>query len=119
MGEKAVVSVLVIRAHKRFAVRRDAKVSESGKRAQRGLLIALSLDGCRISNLAPGNYPVDQLLTVKVAGFEPLEGRVRWSRDGVVGLRFAAPLHIPALDLLIRTCRGEAPADGEARAYGT
>lgn len=103
------MSILVIRAHKRFAVCSAAKVSGEGTKAQRGLLIELSLDGCRISNLPPGDYPVDQLLTVKVPGFDAIEGYVRWSNDGVVGLRFAKPLHIPALDLLIRTCRGEVP----------
>lgn len=113
------MTILVIRAHKRFAVCSAAKVSAEGEKAQRGLLIELSLDGCRISNLAPGDYPVDQLLTIKVPGFDSLDGYVRWSNDGVVGLRFVKPLHIPALDLLIRTCRGEVPDAGAKRAYGT
>lgn len=113
------MSILVIRAHKRFAVCSAARVSATGTKAQRGLLIELSLDGCRISNLAPGDYPVDQLLTVKVPRFEALDGYVRWSRDGVIGLRFAQPLHIPALDLLIRTCRGEVAEACAKRVYGT
>lgn len=113
------MSVLVIRAHKRFAVRSAARVSSNDKRARRGLLIELSLDGCRISNLGSEDFALNQLVTVKVDGFEPLDGHVRWSSDGVVGLRFATPLHIAGLDLLIRTCRGEVQSGGESRAYGT
>ena len=113
------MSVLVIRAHKRFAVRRKARLDRSGKRAEEGLLIELSLDGCRISNLAPEAFALDQTVTLRVDGAEPLDARIRWLNGGTIGLRFLRPLHTAALDQLIRLCRGEARPTTTLRAFGT
>lgn len=100
------MSVLIIRAHKRFAVRRKARLRKAGKRAEEGLLIELSLEGCRISNLTRDAFALDQEVILRIDGAKPpLEGRVRWQNDGTVGLRFLRPLHTAALDQLIRHCR--------------
>jgi hypothetical protein len=123
---------MVIRAHKRFAVCQKARLRRPGKRAEEGLLIELSLEGCRISRLTPDTFALDQQVTLRIEGAKPLEGRIRWLGDsltgGTVGLRFVRPLHAAALDQLIRLCRGQvaapqiaAPqiAGGPLRAYGT
>ncbi len=108
------MSVLVIRAHKRFAVCRKARLRRPGKRFEDGLLIELSLDGCRVSSLAPASFALDQTVTLRIDGAEqPLEARVRWLGDGMAGLRFLRPLHAAALDGLIRLCRS-APLAREA-----
>ena len=99
------MSVLVIRAHKRFAVRGRAKLGKQGRRASEGLVIELSLDGCRIGGLISANYEIGDDTTLRIDGWEPLPCRVRWTGAGVVGLRFATPLHTDALDRLIRHCR--------------
>lgn len=101
------MSVLVIRAHKRFAVRRTARLRLAGRRGHEGLLIELSLDGCRLSNLPPQAFALDQTVTLRLEGHGALEGRVRWLSDGTVGLRFTRPLRIAALEQLLRLCRGE------------
>ena len=114
------VSVLIIRAHKRFAVCRKARLRRPGKKAEEGLLIELSLEGCRISNLALQAFAIDQTVLLRVDGARTvLEGRVRWLGDGTVGLRFLRPLHAAALDQLIRLCRGEADGVSPLRSYGT
>ena len=113
------MSVLMIRAHKRFAVCRKARLRKPGRRGADGLLIELSLDGCRISNVEQQGFELDQLVTVRVEGAQPFDGRIRWQRDGTLGLRFVKPLRIAALDQLIRLCRGELSAAEPMRSYGT
>lgn len=114
------MSVLVIRAHKRFAVCRKARLRKPGRRFEDALLIELSLDGCRLSKLGPHAFTLDQTVMLRIDGaLDPLEGRIRWlGADGMVGLRFLRPLQAAALDRLIRCCRGEAEAL-PAPSYGT
>lgn len=111
------MSVLVIRAHRRFAVRRKARLRKPGRRFEEGLLIELSLDGCRVSNLARDQFALDQQVVLRIEGADPLEARVRWLGDGAgkktAGLRFLRPLQASALDQLLRLCRS-APAVREA-----
>lgn len=112
------VSVFTIRAHKRFAVCRKVRLRQEKRQGVEALLIELSLDGCRVSHVdAATSFALEDQVTLRVAGTQPIEARVRWLRDGAVGLRFARPLHHAALESLIRLCRDVAPP--EQRAYGT
>lgn len=106
-GRLEIVSVLIIRAHKRFAVCRKVRLSNAGRPGIQGLLIELSLEGCRISNLGSAvTYALDEPVVIRIAGAKPISARVRWTRDGTVGARFSHPLHIVALQDLIKLCRG-------------
>lgn len=112
------MSVLVIRAHKRFAVARKVRLHKPRRRGSDGLLIELSLDGCRISlAMATSAYALEDAVSLRIAGAAPIDARVRWLRDGAIGLRFVQPLHIAGLEALIRLCRSE--TEEAARAYGT
>lgn len=104
-GGKVVLSVVIMRLHRRFAVRRAARLRAGNRRAQHGLLIELSLEGCRIGNIDDGKFALGQIVTLLVDGFETLEGQVRWAKGGCVGLRFSRPLHAAALETLIAICR--------------
>ena len=108
--------MLTIRAHRRFAVCRKARLRKPGRRAEEGLLIELSLDGCRISNVPCETFTLDQTVTMRIDGAQPVEARIRWLGDRTVGLRFVRPLHTAALDGLIRLCRGET-AEAPLRLY--
>lgn len=111
------MSIFTIRAHKRFAVCRKVTLRKPGRRGIEGLLIELSLDGCRVSQAgAPGLFTLEDAVILCVGGTGPIEARVRWLRDGAIGLRFAQPLHNAGLESLIRLCRGEADP---VAAYGT
>ena len=111
------MSVFTIRAHKRFAVCRRVQLRKAGRRGVEGLLIELSLDGCRISHVAaPDGFALEDCVRLRIAGAGPIEARVRWRGENVIGLRFARPLHLAALESLIQLCRSE---DEPARAYGT
>jgi hypothetical protein len=104
----AAVSVLIIRAHTRFAVRSSAKLRQPRRRGVEGLLIELSVEGGRISNL-PKNagFKVGDSVQLGLAGAPPVEARIRWIDQGTVGLRFARPLSFAALEMLVRLCRAE------------
>lgn len=104
------MSLFVIRARKRFAVCRQARLRRPGRRALHGLLIELSLEGCRLSNLPPDAFEPEQSVVLRLDGAAPIECRIRWiGADGTAGLRFARPLHAAALDELIRLCRASPP----------
>jgi hypothetical protein len=114
------MSILVIRTHQRFAVRHSARIRNEVERPLDGLLIELSLSGCRISNVDHREFKVNQLATVLLNGFEEIVGQVRWAHDGLVGLRFTRPLHAATLDTMVKTFRNQAGSDGaEMCAYGT
>ena len=99
------MSVLVIRANKRFAVRRPVTLREDGGSKRNGLMIELSSEGCRISNVDSRAYTLDQAVTLELGGGERLGGRVRWAHDGFLGLKFVAALRQSELGQLIEASR--------------
>lgn len=112
------MSVITIRAHKRFGVCRGAQVriafpthDDRDDTIHQGLLIELSLDGCRVSGLSSEDVPEDAIVTIAPEGADPFEARVRWSNCNSLGFRLERPFHIPELDRMIRTCRGEFDKD--------
>ena len=110
------MSILIIRQHARYGVCRKAQLARPEQGAVSGLLVELSLHGCRLGNIDERRFSLDETVTLKVPDFDGFEGQVRWVGQGMVGLRFHAPLHAPALERLIRACRGETGSDdlGEA-----
>ena len=99
-----IVSVLVIRSHKRFAVRRPVKLREDDGDRRGGLMIELSGEGCRISGVDSFHYTIDQEVTLDL-GDEERPGRVRWAHDGFVGIKFAAALRSAELNQWLETSR--------------
>lgn len=108
------MTVLTIRTGKRYAVRRSLPVGIPTGPQSTGLLIELSADGCRISNLGNAHFAIGDRITAELDGVQ-LGGVVRWSGGGVAGVRFERPLHCDQLRQLIST---ERPA-AEVRRYGT
>jgi hypothetical protein len=108
------VSVLVIRSHKRFAVRRPIALRETTGGKRGGLMIELSSEGCRISGVNSLAYTIDQQVTLEFENGELCAGRVRWAHDGFVGVKFASALRPTELGALLEVSR---PAP--ERRYGT
>ena len=108
------MSVLVIRSHKRFAVRRPAWLRNDDGCKRRGLMIELSSEGCRISNIDSAAYAIDQVVTLHLEGGDRRDGRVRWAHDGFVGVKFAAALRPAELGEML-----EASRLAPERCYGT
>ena len=107
------MSVLVIRSHKRFAVRRPITLHETSGGKRGGLMIELSGEGCRISGVDSLAYTIDQQVTLDF-GDEQRSGRVRWAHDGFVGVKFAQALRPAELGAML-----EASRSAPERRYGT
>jgi len=108
------MTVLTIRSHKRYAVRQPVQLRQTGTKVAGGLMIELSSEGCRISNLGRPAFTVGEPVTVEV-GETRLSGKLRWMHDGIAGVRLDVALFTSQLGELIARGRGE---DGDLR-YGT
>ncbi len=111
------MTVLTIRKYQRFAVRQLASVHLSRRKPLNGLLVEVSLEGCRIGNVKSDAFAVGQQCKMRIEGFGDRLLEVRWAQHGAAGLRFVQALHIAELDGLLRLCRSA--DDGDLRAYGT
>ena len=111
------MSVLTIRAYKRYATRLPVKVRRDGRKAASGLLIELSQQGARISNLGRGTYEVGESVTIVTSTNLEIECTIRWAHDGLAGVRLCCPLHLPEMRALLELNRRE---QGDVdRRYGT
>lgn len=99
------MSVLVVRSHRRFAVRRAVTLRGGGPQCRDGLMFELSTEGCRISNADSAAYDIDQEVTVELDDGKKLRGRIRWAHDGMVGIRFDAALRHHELGRLLEVSR--------------
>ena len=103
------MSVLTIRAHRRYAVRQQVKLGRPGDVSARGLMIELSSEGCRISNLGRCDYEMGEQVMLEL-GELSFRGRIRWAHDGIVGVRLDEALYPNQLGELIARDRGLAEA---------
>ena len=111
------MTVLTIRSHKRYAMRMPVTLQRRGEKALRGLLIELSQQGARISNLGAAPYEEGDSVTLEMRGGRSIHSTVRWVRDGVAGLRLNTSLHIPEMSDIISDDRSRIQDD--ERSYGT
>ena len=110
------MTVLTIQAHKRFGVCRAIKLHSNRDHAVDGLLIEVSLEGCRISNVNSDLFAFDDCVEVEIAGWKRIGGCVRWQRTGMIGLRLMQPLHAGELVELLNFCRDESELKEAKRA---
>lgn len=111
------MAILTIRKYQRFAVRRAVSLHCPKKRPKNGLLVELSLDGCRLGIAESMDFAIGAILTLRLDGFSDRKAEVRWSGNGYLGLRFIQALHVADLDRLIRACRAECIEAEPQRAY--
>lgn len=95
------MSMLTIRASKRYATRLPVELRRDGRKTVSALLIELSQQGARLSNLGRGKYePGDSVVICTPTGME-LDGTIRWAHDRLAGIRLEQSLHSPEMrDLL-------------------
>lgn len=110
------MTVLTIRAHRRYAVRQMVRLKRDSGKPLSGLMIELSSEGVRISNLGRPGLTVGEEVTVDIDG-STLHGYIRWTHDGIAGVRLAKALFPGQLGDLIARGRGEEAA--ELALYGT
>ena len=110
------MTVLTIRAHKRYAVRQQVQLRKPGTKSISGLMIELSSEGIRISNLGRPGFTIGEPVTVEIDELM-FPGKIRWAHDGIAGVRLDNPLFTNELGSLIARGRGE--SCGDERRYGT
>jgi len=111
------VALLTIRNNSRFAVRHAIRLRGPGGEVLDGLLVEISLGGCRVSNVDARGLRMHDEVTAVIDGFEDMACQVRWLGDGVIGLRLHRPLHCDRLERIIGHCR--MTQRGEELRYGT
>lgn len=107
------MTILIIRKHKRFAMRQTARLFCAGMRPCAGLLVEVSLDGGRMAIAGSDRFSIEQAVAIEITGFAKRKAQVRWAGNGLVGLRFDVPLHNCELDELLRS-RNPQAGNGEA-----
>jgi len=111
------MSVLTIRAYKRYATRLPIRLRRDGRKNAKGLLIELSQQGARISNLGRGKYEAGDSVVIVTPTDLEIEGTIRWAHDGLAGIRLNRSLHLPEMrDLLEQNRRQQSDIDCR---YGT
>ena len=103
------MTVLTIRACKRYATRQKVRLRSEREQAIEGLLIELSAEGCRISNLGCTTFDTGQSVTLAI-GDDEYHGRIRWSREGIAGVRLDPALHYHEVAGLLEAGRNSVPA---------
>lgn len=113
------MTVLTIRAHQRFAVKREAAILRDGRKVAHGLLVELSRGGCRLGGLSGAEGLLEgERVTLHPEGAMPFSAQVRWTVNGTLGFKLDRPFRIAELDRLLQHCRTGCTTPGE-RAYGT
>lgn len=86
-------------------MRLPVELHKAGGKPAQGLLIELSAQGARISNVGQRTYEEGEAITLELGDGRQLAGTVRWAHDRVVGVRLAPALHLPEMSQLIATNR--------------
>ncbi len=111
------MTVLIIRAHHRFAMRLPVKLRQAQGKPARGLLIEISKGGARVSNLGASRFEVGEQVELITNSGSVLRGSIRWAHDGLAGICHATPLHAAELaQLLDENRRGSGELEPR---YGT
>jgi hypothetical protein len=99
---EAPMAVRPIRATSRYAMRLPARLTrKTAEPTLRGLLIELSMEGARVSNLGNAKLNSGDAVSLALDGGHKLTGTVRWAHDGLAGLKLDNPLHIRELETLL------------------
>ena len=111
------MSILMTRAHKRYAVRSFIRLHRDSHAPIRGLLIELSSESARVSNLGRAEFEVGQPVAMKLESGQEISGRIRWAHNGVTGIKLDRPLHTAQLAGMVEATREYDTA--ELRRFGT
>lgn len=99
------------RANRRYALQVPVELqSHEEARTAAGLLIELSLETARISQLGDAEYLPGQRVTLTTRCGRMMPARVRYSHEGIAGLQFDNALHLPELSQWVTDYRKELAA---------
>jgi len=104
MGTSAL-GIYVGSKQARHAVRMQVSVAPDGGSAIDGMMIELSMQGCRISRIDAAMIRPGELVSVTIDGCGAMPAEVLRAHDGLVGLRFVLPLTRGGLVQILETDR--------------
>lgn len=92
---------MLARAHHRYALSAPVELQRKGRKKAAGLLIELSQDAARISQLEPGRYVTGDSITLKTPCGKRLDAHVHSAFGARANIRFAPALHLTELAELL------------------
>lgn len=106
------MNAMIGRTHRRYALHLPVELRSETASKAKGLLIEISQECARISQLERDTYqPGDTVIVRSPCGMKR-EGRIRWTRATNAGVRFADPLRLHELsDWLSTRHENHAAAD--------
>lgn len=113
------MSVLSIRSQRRFAVRQSVRLRDESGNETTGLMIEVSLEGCRVSGLGEALFMPDSMASMRIDDGPWQSGKVRWAHDALLGFKFHHPLHVKELSEFIGSDRATREQESQLRLFGT
>ncbi|MCB2067284.1 MAG: hypothetical protein KDE15_11680 [Erythrobacter sp.] len=111
------MAIFEARSFRRYALRMPVELDRGSRARARGLLIELSQDCARISQLSRGKYEEGDRVVILATPERQLAGTIRWTGNGVAKIRLDQPLPQAELQHLVDLNRHR-QAEPELR-YGT
>ncbi len=88
------------RRHLRVELAASARLRGGSQGAVETRIVNLSEGGCSLA-LQQRSFFEGAHVTVKIDGFEPWPGIVKWSRDGQLGIAFERPFYPAVFDAIV------------------
>lgn len=107
------MTVLTIRSCRRYAMRMPVTLESTGRKHGTGLLIEISQEGARISNLGKLACSIGQTVHVLTPEGRDIPGVIRWAHDGLAGIHLDPALSLAEMGAI----RNELQSAPESRSY--
>ena len=101
----------VANTRRRYAMRMPVKLEHEARSGMEGLLIELSQECARVSQLERDACAAGDVIVIETPGGHRHEATVRYAHSGVAGIRFEPALHMPELRDLLDSGRPEPVED--------
>lgn len=96
-----------VRSFRRYAFRMPVQLERGARSTARGLLIELSQQTARISQLSRGKYEEGDKVVILTPSEREMKGTIRWAYNGLAGIQLDEPLPQPELRQLVEFGRNE------------
>ncbi|HSG54236.1 MAG TPA: PilZ domain-containing protein [Paracoccaceae bacterium] len=113
------MTVLNIRSCRRYAMRLPVSLESTGRKHVTGLLIEISQEGARISNLGKLACSIGQAVHVRTPAGRDLPGVIRWAHDGLAGIHLDPALSLAEMGAIRDELRSAPESRSDRQRFGT
>ncbi len=113
------MTVLTIRSCRRYAMRLPVTLESTGRKHGTGLLIEISQEGARISNLGKLACSIGQAVHVRTPAGHDLPGVVRWAHDGLAGIHLDPALSLAEIGAIRNEVQSAPENEPKRQRFGT